>query len=392
MGNISSKTSSIAEDSKSVNDLLEAAKNGNWELVWCIVGTPEQPRKPYFINCIPEDRRWGLLHQAVYYFDCDVVKTLLKFRTCDSQIKTKEGSCEAGPCSGKTPQELATDFGYKEMVDTLKENNIGHRAHALPTYHTLGVAVEDEELGLLRITLAAYRQAFCPFDNDRSKPLHRLLFDIFRYINTGDNWKTVKDKIFQPLYSVCEPASSKISKCTTKDAFYDIVVNVYTNENTHLYTYVNTALRRQRKTDYRPTADDIALGPYILMFHLLLLYWDNLKKESGTTYRRMNLSRTELNKYKEGVRFLWLAFVSSSMDFVYASVFPTVEPSMDQDQEVVFEIENSVNSQWQPRDIGACAEYEENERIFPAGAEFLVQKVAPEGALTRVYLKLCQKG
>ena len=57
----------IEEEANDVNHLVEAARNGNWETVWSILGEPTNVKKAYLINAIPENRRWGVLHQAVYW-------------------------------------------------------------------------------------------------------------------------------------------------------------------------------------------------------------------------------------------------------------------------------------------------------------------------------------
>jgi hypothetical protein len=49
---------------------------------------------PHLINAIPEDRRWGILHQAVWWNNQDNIKNLLKLPTCDSSIQTKETMSE----------------------------------------------------------------------------------------------------------------------------------------------------------------------------------------------------------------------------------------------------------------------------------------------------------
>lgn len=69
-----SVASNIEDDSASLKRLLETAKFGQWDEVWSIIGTPANPKKQYLLNCIPEDRRWGVLHQAVYFNNTDVVK------------------------------------------------------------------------------------------------------------------------------------------------------------------------------------------------------------------------------------------------------------------------------------------------------------------------------
>jgi hypothetical protein len=72
-GKFSSTTNGIELESTKVNDLVLAAKQGKWENVFSILAT-----YPHLINAIPEDRRWGVLHQAVWWNKQDNIKNLLK--------------------------------------------------------------------------------------------------------------------------------------------------------------------------------------------------------------------------------------------------------------------------------------------------------------------------
>lgn len=156
-----------------------------------------------------------------------------------------------------------------------------------------------------------------------------------------------------------------------------------------MYDHLNTALRRQRQADYMPTADDLALGPYVLMYQLLLLFWNKLRKESSITYRRMRVSATDLEKYQVGTKFAWMSFVSSSVELEKAVMFPTCGPSGD--KIIVFTIDTSTPSHWQPRNIEKFAMYMERERVFPAGAKFLVTNRTPDRTnadQTNISLKL----
>lgn len=44
------------------------------------------------------------------------------------------------------------------------------------------------------------------------------------------------------------------------------------------------------------------------------------------------------------------------------------------DENILFKIENSSECPWQPRNIEKYAKYMEKERVYPAGAKFLVTK------------------
>ncbi|XP_052075609.1 uncharacterized protein LOC127713048 [Mytilus californianus] len=386
MGAISSSTRSIEQDHKDIQSMFSAAKMGKWPEVWRILGTPSRPLKPYLINIIPEDRRWGLLQQAVWWNNSSAIKKLIQFQACDKDLKAKDSISEKGPTGGHTAQQIAELFGYLEVSNIIKNHIPSIREEDIETYYDGNSSIENEEYGLFRLTLAAYKGAFHPSYVDKTKQLSVLLNDVFKHVNTANNWMAVRDKVAQALNSSCEEASKVVSQCTTKLDFYRRIVNVYTDETTQLYTNMNTALRRQRDTGFKPTANDLALGPYILMFHLLLFCWRDLVRERTKTYRKMKISARDLAKYQPGTKFTWLSFISSSVQQQCAQIFPSCAPSGD--LEVHFVIDNSTDSQWQPLNIEDYACYTEKERVYPAGAQFLIKRRSTKNGVPTIQLKL----
>lgn len=381
--------SEIQVDAEEINALLYAAKNGQWNVVWKILGHPSKPRKPFLLNCIPENRRWGVLHQAIWWNNYSVVNKLLQFPTCDIRIKAKEGVSEIGPTGGKSAEEIASGFKRTEIAQLLKNNVSRIGAQAPETFHPLSSGLEDYVLSLLKVTLAAYKTAFQP-QQIESKTFNDLLREVWQNVNAvPGRWKVARDKVAEAAYVVCEETCNNIKACKRKQEFYEAIINAYTIEENYLYDHLNTALRRQRQADYMPTADDLALGPYVLMYQLLLLFWNKLRKESSITYRRMRVSATDLEKYQVGTKFAWMSFVSSSVELEKAVMFPTCGPSGD--KIIVFTIDTSTPSHWQPRNIEKFAMYMERERVFPAGAKFLVTNRTPDRTntdQTNISLKL----
>ena len=388
MGGISSTTNGIELESTKVKDLVLAAKQGKWENVFSILAT-----YPHLINAIPEDRRWGVLHQAVWWNKQDNIKNLLKLPTCDSRTLTKEAMSEVGETSACTPFEIAQKYGYTQIGKLLEEHsNIltsEEDVEDLPTFHYKNSDVQLKGLGLLKITLASYRQTFCPFTINKDKPLSVVMEEIFEYVDTNQNWLAVKEKTFDSLYTVCQPAAQSLKNAKTKEDFYFKIINGYTNEDTQLYMYLNIALRRQEERSYRPTARDLGLGPYILMFHLLLMYWNKLVPEKLTTYRKILVKEADCRRYQRGTQFVWLSFVSSSVDLNKAEPFPTCVPSGE--LKITFIIENSTPSRWRPRNVESFAQYVEQERVYPAGAEFIVTGRSEVNGITNVHLKLLDR-
>lgn len=155
-----------------------------------------------------------------------------------------------------------------------------------------------------------------------------------------------------------------------------------------MYTYLNMAFRRQKETGYMPTGNDLSLGPYAVVYQMLLLFWPDLSRESRTSYRKMFLTKTDADHYQLGRRFVWQSVVSSSTTMQCAIAFPTCGP--DGDQSVVFTIDNKANSPWQPRNIELYATYMEHERTYPAGSRFIVTGRTSRGSDLHISLKLLQ--
>jgi hypothetical protein len=122
------------------------------------------------------------------------------------------------------------------------------------------------------------------------------------------------------------------------------------------------------------------------MYQLILLFWNQLHKERRVTYRRMRVSSDDLAKYQVGTRFAWMSFVSSSVELEKAVRFPTRAPTGN--KIIVFTIDNSSASHWQPRNIEKYAQYMERERVYPAGAKFLVTQRTENPRQTDISLKL----
>lgn len=260
----------------------------------------------------------------------------------------------------------------------------GIECQEVDTFHP-----RHEVPALIQVTLAAYKNTFHSSRINPSKPTIDVLGDIFVSMNTTTMWRTVRDKLCESVYLSSFDFGEKINKCKSRDEFFKAIINVYTHEQTRLYDVVNTALRRERARDFKPTSGDLALGPYILVYNLLLMFWNKLGKESRTTYRKMLLSKRDQDKYLKGVKFTWLSFVSSSVAFEKAIPFPTYE----REEEIctyptIFIFDNTCACRWQPRNIEEFAMYEEEERVYPAGSHFLVTNRTEENGDTRIYLKL----
>ena len=78
--------SPLEQNEKLKNSMLLSAKMGEWDKVWEILD-----KNPHFVNCIPEKRSWGILHQACHWKNEEAIKKILSTPGCDPNLVTKDG-------------------------------------------------------------------------------------------------------------------------------------------------------------------------------------------------------------------------------------------------------------------------------------------------------------
>ena len=369
----------VDQDSTDVNAMVLAAKCRRWSEVYAILD-----RKPYLVNCIPEERAWAALHQAAWWGDKHAVDRLLRYPSCDSEVKTKQDRAnEFGP--EKLPSEIARKRGFPGIADKLndhaKNERMKRHSEIIPTYVTAreGVKMDKEGLPLLMRTIANYKRTFHPSKVDVHPAFMGLLKEVFQY--TWDHWEKAKNKISDSLSAFCKVAGDDLRKESTDEKnFHQSIVRLYTRG--YIYSAVNASLRREGEEHYKATSDDLALGPYNLMLDILLFYWSALRPVSATTYRGIRASDDDLKKYSKGIRFVWLSFVSSSLHRPVAGRFGS---------NTTFEISNDTPGAelWRPRDITHLSAIPgESEALYPVGAEFEVTDIATQGGKKVIKLKL----
>ena len=385
------------EDSRDVSEMVLAAKNGEWSKVFGIVH-----RKPYLINCIPEERAWGALHQSAWWSNEEAVTKLLAYPNCDSEIKTKQDRAnESGP--GKTPLWIAEYVRPNAQIASILEQNFKNERQkrfggTIPTYVTSqdGEKMDRDGLPLLILTLANYKKTFHPEAVSPHVAFKELMNEMFKYTADSLHWRVAMEKVSFSLGAFDKNAADFLStdvvfrNTTDEQRFFARTVKLYSSN--HIYRQVNESLRREGQgRSYKPTADDLALGPYTLSLDVLLFYWKELNPVRTPTFRVMNLSSSDLQMYTVGTKFIWLSFVSSSKKKQAALDFPY-------EYNTLFEISNDKPDAvlWQPRDLSHSfhdlSEYShEEEALYPAGAEFQVTANNPcneRRATRRITLKL----
>ena len=382
------QSNAIDEEHLTIEKLLIGAKNGKWEHVWEVLGTHVQPRKSYLINVIPQKRRFSVLHQAVSWNNVDVLKRLLTFMICDVSISTKLCISDRGEYNIQTAEGLAQHKGYHSLVAVLKDH-VSHFGNSdnIPTFNSYSEFNEQFGLGLISLTLAAYKEAFHPTKIDTNKSVTDVLKSIWTDIQTSQSrWREIRDVVADAVVPVCRENSQNIKDCKTRHELFVAIINTYTLEENYMYTYLNMAFRRQRQEKYEPTGADLALGPFAVVYQMLLLFWSELHREGTTTYRRMKLKHADCNEYTKGKRFVWPSVVSSSTVRECAVAFPTC--GVAGDVAVVFTIDNSTPCNRQPRNIERYASYMEHERTYPAGSRFQVMSRYTTSDGTAISLKL----
>ncbi|KAH3863490.1 hypothetical protein DPMN_026479 [Dreissena polymorpha] len=387
----SKRSNEVENEAQEIEALVYSAKVGQWQKVWDILGSPSNPRKGYLINVIPQSRRWGVLHQAVYWQDPNILRIVLKFKSCDSDMKAKKCMSACGETGRMNSLDIANAYGYTAMSTILSNHMMNSvREQKIPTFQPYDGYCDNKGLCLLSVTLASYKPAFHPSPVDPNKSVLTLLLDIFTDICRGDSrWKKVQEVVADSVYAVSSEKAEYIRACIDRESFFGQVIRSYTNENNSIYSYLNMAFRRQREQNYSPSADDLAMGPYCVMYQMLLLFWNNLERENTRTYRKMVLTKTDADKYTKGTKFVWQSIVSSAVQHDHTHAFPTQGPIGD--TTIIFTIDNSTPCVWQPRNIEAHAEFEETERTYPAGAKFVVTNKKVVDGEVRVDLTLLAK-
>lgn len=378
----------IEEQCEFVNRLVQSSKYNEWDCVWSIIGTPDNQKNACLINAIPQNRRWGILHQAVYWKSPDILRHLLAFKACDPETKVKKCISECGPTDKMTALQIARKFDYSEMAGVLSAHTSpGISDQEMPTLQPYDGYCDNKGLSLISLTLSSYKQAFHPKPVNPNKSVMSVLADVFNDISNNEaRWKEVKNVVADAVYPVSEGKARDINSCQTREEFFSQVVRTYSNEDNTIYAYLNLAFRRQRQEDYMPTGDDLAMGPYCVMYQMLLLFWNRLQPETLTTYRKMKMSRQDADKYRSGTRFVWQSIVSSAVNKKHTHTFPSMAPTGD--IPVLFTIQNDTNSLWRPRNIEAHADFPETERTYPAGAKFIVTDRSESQGKVFISLKL----
>lgn len=350
--------------------MVLAAKMGKFHNVFAILD-----RKPYIVNCIPEERAWSALHQAIYIGNLDNVVTLVENYGADVSICTKADRAAAAD-AGTDALSLALKFSRKHIYNFLLKHTLVQKTAVKGqdisyfTLHKNGSVYPFQKYPLFKITLASYKTLLLRPDStiDSKRHIVHIVEDVLT--NTSTSWKDAMDKVRTTLYGIDRGYSEYLLGAYSKEEFFERIIRLHTEMILH--HFVTPALIRQSNSPYKPLAADLAVGPFALMLNAVLLHWERLESYSGYTYRGVGDDVTD--KYRPGQTFLFLHFVASSQSRRVAEYF-----AGEGDLTVlgtIFIFDNSTPSKWQPRSVRNYSRFpDEEECLFPLGAEFRVESV-----------------
>ena len=275
-------------DAELISAMVYSAKHGKWDIVWEILDT-----KPHLINCIPSDRAWSVLHQAVWKNDVITVHKLLSYPACDPEIKTKlDKTNDSG--IGKKPIDLAKCENIKAMLRKAasKKQKINNDA---PTM--LPCNKWENYLGeCIQMTLSCCQDVLVPkkwsiTHHNSIQSISTIMQTIFHYINTSNNWIKTRDNVSLTVQQFCNELGNELWSrnelvVDSKEQFFKRVINLYTEE-TLVYREMNRMLRLQDVSiqGHTTNGSELSLGPYALLLNAILMYWNVLKRYTGRTYR-----------------------------------------------------------------------------------------------------------
>ncbi|KAJ8297657.1 hypothetical protein KUTeg_024188 [Tegillarca granosa] len=278
----------IRLDNKEINEMVLAAKMGNFDRVFSIL-----ENKPYIVNCIPEERAWSALHQAVYLGNFHSVVTLVEKYGADVSVCTKPDQAAAAD-PGTDALSLALKEGKRDiynflLMHTLIQLRVGKMQDiSYFTLHKNKNVYPFYKYSLFKLTLASYIDLF--MRSQSTLDLKKHIFHVVENVidNVATSWKDARTKIHSTLYGIDRGRSEYLLSAASKEQFFERIIRLNTEHS--LFHFVTPALIRQSHTPYKPLAADLAVGPFALMLSAVLLHWDRLKPYSGYTYRGVEIN------------------------------------------------------------------------------------------------------
>lgn len=190
--------------------------------------------------------------------------------------------------------------------------------------------------------------------------------------------ESVLKSVLEQSIALYDIAAFNLSKKFADDGLEAAVLYVYTTK--YIYRKLNEALRLE-STSMSSIPRDMFLGPFALVLNAILIYSEKLRFTNELTYRGMNLSVSDLEMYREGTKFVWIDFTSSSVSESVATKYAG---------NVLFILNNSIVTMWRPKLIyNFSYNPADLEALYPSGAMFKVISVDSQNPkLTKIKAQL----
>ena len=366
--------------SEETEKMINLAKIGNFDGAFKILD-----KTPVIVNYIPPDRAWGLLHQAAYFNNYSAVRKILTNPKCDPLLRTKQS--KDGSIS-LTAYDIAKRGDVKDAIKQLQDIR---RELLKDSYIPTLVSVESEvdiEVDSIILVLNCFESVLHPqtLDSKRSLIYSNLMFDIFHFINAGNNWKRARREVSLQLQSIDIYAATFLATgrsqgnimdeaYETKDEFYSRVIHLYTqqcsikllydeNGKSTFYSALNRSLRRHGCNSSFVSGEDLALAAYGVLLNSIIMYWAVISPTRALTYRKMDIPFDDIHSYKLGQTFTWLCFTSTSADKSKADKF---------EGNCMLIFDNSQTSKYAAKGIRKHSNYRsEDEYLYPSGVRFRI--------------------
>ena len=333
----------------------------------------------HLINVHNPETGMAPIHEAALAGDEKVITELMSYQACNIDIKTKE---PASVGAGETAIQITkSEYVKKAILFKLEEQK--------KTYHNrvpTCVEIESAQLNLMYYVQGAMDEnKICEeqYNKNCFVTFPAMEEKILDFINTGDNWKSVRNIVANEVGRVLDARErTNINQMPDKTAFFTYLIQLYTRSD--YYLGLNKQLRshpldipdvKTEKQNQQSHRVYTALTNAVL-FHATI---SELGKQFGKkTYRGADLSAGDLDKYRVGTRFAWMSFISSSCDKEGAF-----------SGNCRFTFNNETKCPWSPREIESISVHpEEHEYLYPCGAHFEVTKLKQKNGRNIIYLKL----
>lgn len=378
---MSSLECNIEEDNQDIKEACNLAKHGKFDPgVYNIL-----KKKPHLINFIPEGKGWAIIHHAVYWNYLSVVVRLLEIPSLDLTIKT-----HAYPLGHNkeilslTPKELAEYFlgDRKKIIKLLtavEDDSWKMRFNQEMKFFVSAQEGEDivkPILPLFADALTQYKVTLVGATNCPKTQMMALLHQIFGL--EDNNWTKVSEQIHDSLYGVDRGTAEMFKKALSEREFFENIIRFYTGPS---YQVINDAMSRSFNKEKPTPAKDLSIALYALVLDSVLMCWEELKVVHSPTFRA---TRKKLD-IQEGTQIMFTDFLSATTDRVTGKSFVGLDGTL-------LKFDNTASTPYRPKDITKfSSSTEDNECVYPVGAEFKVTMVDDSLSYRVVHLELLPK-